>query len=189
MGRLVVFNNVSVDGFFVDAHGDMSWAHKRDAEWNAFAAENAAGRGGTLLFGRVTYEMMASWWPTPMAARQMPEVAAGMNAMAKVVFSRTLKKADVAWANTRLVRSGLVAAVKKLKAERGRSLVVLGSGSIVSQLTAAGLVDELQLVVNPLVLGAGRTLFEGARAPVAMKLKGTRAFKNGNVVLTYARAR
>jgi dihydrofolate reductase len=186
MGKLVVFNNVSVDGFFVDARGDMSWAHKHDSEWTAFAAENASGRGGTLLFGRVTYQMMASWWPTPMAARQMPEVAAGMNAMSKVVFSRTLKKADVTWANTRLVARGLVAAVKTLKAERGRSLVVLGSGTIVSQLTAAGLVDELQLVVNPLVLGAGRTLFDGLKAPVELKLKSARPFRNGNIVVTYA---
>jgi dihydrofolate reductase len=187
MSRLVVFDNVSLDGYFVDARGDMSWAHADDPEWNAFAAKNAGGRGGTLLFGRVTYQMMASWWPTPAAARAMPEVAAGMNAMPKVVFSRTLKKADVTWENTRLVGRGLETEVKKLKAKRGGTLVVLGSGTLVAQLTAAGLVDEWQVVVHPLVLGAGRTLFEGARAE--LRLTGTRAFKNGNVLLTYAPAK
>src|SRR5437868_2364897 len=130
MSRLVVFDNVSLDGYFVDAHGDMTWAHNEDAEWSAFAAENASGRGGVLLFGRVTYEMMAAWWPTAAARKAMPTVAEGMNAMAKVVFSRTLAKASVTWANTRLVSRDLVGEVKKLKAARNKGLVVLGSGTL-----------------------------------------------------------
>jgi dihydrofolate reductase len=182
MGRLIAFEQVSLDGFFVDAAGDMSWAHKQDAEWNAFAAGNASG-GGALLFGRVTYEMMASFWPTPMAFERMPSVAEGMTRMPKWVFSRTLKQ--VSWVNTTLVKGDLVAEVRKLKAEPGPGIAILGSGSIVSQLTRAGLIDELQIVVNPIVLGRGRTLFEGVEQKLGLKLIQSRTFGNGNVVLYY----
>ena len=87
MRRLVVFNSVSVDGYFVDRNGDMSWAKNAtpDAEWDAFGEENAKG-GGMLLFGRITYEMMASFWPTPLAAQIDPVVAEQMNRLPKVVF-------------------------------------------------------------------------------------------------------
>ena len=114
MRRLVVFNMVSLDGYFVDARGDMSWAYAdpADAEWNAFVAGNAQG-GGVLLFGRKTYEMMASFWPTPAAAQAGPIVAERMNALPKVVFSRTLDKAT--WRNTTLVRDDPASAVRKMK--------------------------------------------------------------------------
>ena len=89
MPKLVTFNHVTLDGYFVDINGDMSWAKAdhQDAEWNAFVAENASG-GGVLVFGRITYELMAGFWPTPFAIENMPVVAEGMNSMPKVVFSR-----------------------------------------------------------------------------------------------------
>ena len=183
MPRLMAFEQVSLDGFFVDASGDMSWAHKQDPEWNEFTAQNASGGDGALLFGRVTYEMMASFWPTPQARETMPAVAEGMNRMPKVVFSRTLREAS--WQNTRLVKGDMVAEVRRMKKDPGPDMVVLGSGSVVSQLAEAGLIDELQLVVNPIVLGRGRTLFETVRRNVAMKRVGVRPFGNGNVVLSY----
>ena len=180
--RLTVFNQVSLDGYFCDQSGDMSWAHKNDPEWNDFVAGNARGNG-MLLFGRVTYDMMVAFWPTPAAAEAMPDVAKGMNGMPKVVFSRTLAKSS--WKNTTVVNSDPVAAVRKMKKEAGPDMVILGSGSIVAQLAGAGLVDEYQLIVNPLVLGDGRTLFEGLKKPVPLKLVNTRAFKNGNVLVSY----
>jgi dihydrofolate reductase len=183
MRRVVVFNNVSLDGYFVDASGDMSWAHKTDPEWTAFVGENARSSGGELLFGRITYELMASYWPTAAALEADPVVAEGMNRLPKVVFSRTLDQ--VSWSNTRLVKGELVEEVRKMKRAPGSNLVILGSGSIVSQLAQAGLVDEFQLAVHPLVLGKGRTLFEGLTERFALKLKTTRAFKNGNVLLCY----
>ena len=182
MRRLIAFEQVSLDGFFVDAKGDMSWAHKQDPEWNAFAASNASG-DGALLFGRLTYEMMASFWPTPAAMERMPAVAEGMNNLPKVVFSRTLEKAS--WKNTKVVKGDIVAEVRKMKKESGPGMAILGSGSIVSQLAQAGLIDELQMVVNPTVLGKGRTLFEGVKEKLGLKLIKTRAFGNGNVVLYY----
>jgi dihydrofolate reductase len=185
MRKLTVFNMVSLDGYFVDERGDMSWAHKHDPEWNAFVAENASG-GGTLLFGRITYQMMASYWPTPMASQNDPVVAKGMNELPKFVFSRTLDKAT--WQNTKLLKGDPAKEVRKLKEEPGRDLVVMGSGSIVAQLAQASLVDEYTLIVNPLVLGKGRSMFTGVDKPFALKPTKTRTFRNGNILLSYERA-
>ena len=184
MRRLSVFETVSVDGYFTDEDNDMSWAHagEPDAEWDDFVAGNAS-RGGVLLFGRVTYEMMAGWWPTPAAARAMPVVAQRMNEREKIVFSRTLGRAD--WANTTLIGDDAVTAVRRLKKEAGGDMVVLGSGSIVAQLAAAGLIDELQLVVKPILLGAGRTPFDGMPTRRSLERTSTREFRNGNVVSYY----
>jgi dihydrofolate reductase len=187
MAKILVFNSVTLDGYFTDAKGDMSWAHKdpNDAEWNAFVGENASGGasgGGALLLGRVTYELMASFWPTPPAMETMPDVAKAMNDMTKIVFSRSMKKAE--WSNTKLAKGDLAAEVRKLK-KGDKDMVILGSGTIVSQLTQARLIDEYQLVVNPIVLGKGRTMFEGVKDTLALKRTKTRNFKNGNVVLTY----
>jgi dihydrofolate reductase len=87
MRKLAVFDTVSADGCFVDTRGDMSWAHKDDPEWNGFVSDNASA-GGTLVFGRVTYELMASFWPTPQAMVMAPLVAKRMNSLPKNVFSR-----------------------------------------------------------------------------------------------------
>jgi dihydrofolate reductase len=184
MPRLVVFNQVTLDGYFAGANGDISWAHKdsRDAEWNEFVAGNASG-GGRLLFGRVTYDLMAGYWPTPLAARNDPVVAEGMNRMPKVVFSRTLDKAS--WSNTKLVKGDLAQEVRKLKREPGEDIAILGSGSIVSQLTQERLIDEYQIVVNPVVLGEGRTMFDGIKDRLTLKHTRTRSFGNGNVLLSY----
>lgn len=182
MRKLVVFNSITLDGYFTDANGDMSWAHKNDPEWDAFTAENAKG-GGVLLFGRVTYELMASFWPTPAAMEMMPDVAKGMNNLPKVVFSRTLDEAS--WNNTKLVKSDMVEEVRKMKNESGDDMVILGSGTIVSQLSEHKLIDEYQMVMNPIVLGKGRTMFEGMKEKLMLKRTNTRTFDNGNVVLSY----
>jgi dihydrofolate reductase len=184
MPKLSAFNHVTLDGHFVDMNGDMSWAKAdhQDAEWNAFVAENASG-GGTLVFGRVTYELMAGFWPTPFAIENMRVVAEGMNSMPKVVFSRTLDQAS--WNNTKLVKGDLAAEIRRMKKEPGNDMVILGSGSLVSQLAQEDLIDEYQIVVNPVVLGGGRTMFDGIQQTLSMKLIKTRTFGNGNVLLCY----
>ena len=182
MRTLTVFNSVSLDGYFTDARNDMSWAHRNDPEWQEFTSGNASG-GGTLLFGRVTYDMMKSFWPTPAAKQTMPDVADAMNKLQKVVFSRTMEKAD--WENTRLVKGDLVAEVRKLKEESGPGMVIMGSGTIIAQLTAAHLIDEYQIVVVPVILGAGRTMFEKVPERIELALTKTRSFVNGNVVSWY----
>jgi dihydrofolate reductase len=184
MAKLVVFNSVSLDGYFTDVNGDMNWAHNKtkDEEWDAFVADNASG-GGVLVFGRKTYELMASWWPTPMAAQSYPIVAKQMNALPKVVFSRTLDKAS--WSNTTLVKGDPAAEMRRLKSEPGNGIAIMGSGSIVSQLAHESVIDEYQVVVAPVVLGKGRTMFEGVTEKLALKRTKTRAFANGNVLLCY----
>jgi dihydrofolate reductase len=182
MRKLAVFNSVTLDGYFVDTKGDMTWAHKDDPEWNGFVAGNASGEA-VLVFGRVTYEMMASWWPTPQALQSMPVVAERMNSLQKVVFSRTLDRAS--WSNTTLMKGDMVAAIRKLKREPGNDLVILGSGSIVAQLAQEGLIDEFQIALNPIALGAGRTMFAGIRERLRLRLTQTRSFANGNVFLRY----
>ncbi|HUE98058.1 MAG TPA: dihydrofolate reductase family protein [Anaerolineales bacterium] len=184
MRKLIVFNHVSLDGYFTDAKGDMSFAQNPipDAEWDAFVAGNAGG-GGTLVFGRVTYDLMVSFWPTPVAAEQMPDVAERMNNLPKVVFSRTMDKAE--WNNTRLVKNDMAGAIRGMKQETGDDMVIFGSGSIVSQLTREGLIDEYQFVVDPVVLGKGRTMFDGLNEKLTLKLTKSRTFGNGNVLLCY----
>lgn len=186
MRKILVFNHVTLDGFFTDAKGDMSFAHGReDKEWNEFTAQNAKG-GGELLFGRVTYDMMASFWASKAAEQSMPAVAERMNNLPKVVFSRRMERA--AWNNTRLVKGHLADEVHKLKAERGPDMVIMGSGTIVAQLTQEGLIDAYQIVLNPVVLGKGRTLFDGVTKPPRLRLMDARSFDNGNVVLSYEKA-
>lgn len=182
--QLGAFLQISLDGYYCDPRGDMSFAHKPpdDAEWHEFVTGNASG-GGVLLFGRTTYEMMAAWWPTEMAAKAMPEVAASMNAMPKIVVSRTLSSAD--WSHTTLVKDDLVGVVRRLKAEPGPDITILGSGSVVAQLADAGLVDSFQVVVNPVALGAGKSLFGGLTRKLELALTRTRVFGNGSVVLWY----
>lgn len=185
MGKLVVFDSISLDGRFTDAEGDMGWAHRSDPEWDGFVAGNAS-QDSVLLFGRVTYEQMVSFWPTPLAQKMAPAVARRMNQATKVVFSRGLTAAT--WSNTRLVRDGMVDAVRALKRDSTQDLVILGSGSIVAQLAQQDLIDGYQLVVVPIILGGGRTLFEGLVQRRPLRLTQHRAFSNGNIVLSYERS-
>jgi dihydrofolate reductase len=183
MARLTVFNSVSLDGYFTDAQSKIDFAHQPadDAEWNEFVSGNAKG-GGALMFGRVTYEMMAGFWPTPMAAQMMPDVAERMNNLLKLVVSRSLAKAE--WKNSRLIKTDLVGEVRKLKEGR-EDITILGSGSLVAQLTPLRLIDEYQLVVVPVVLGKGRTMFQGVEGPLPLKFVKSKVFGNGNTVLWY----
>lgn len=184
MRRLAVFNSITLDGYFTGPNGDMRWAYGGlpDPDFDAYVAGNASG-GGQLLFGRITYQMMAAHWPTAEARRDMPEVADGMNALPKVVFSRTMEQAS--WSNTTVAKGDLAAAVRRMKAESGPDMTILGSGSIVKQLTEARLVDEYQLVVHPVVLGTGRTMFEGLATPLTLTRTDARTFPGGKVVLHY----
>lgn len=187
MRRLIVFNSVTLDGYFTGADGDLRWAHsgEPDPEFDAFVEQNASG-GGELLFGRITYEMMSAHWTTEQARKDSPIVAEGMNRMPKVVFSKSMDKAT--WNNTRVLKGDLEAEVRKLKNERGAGLAIMGSGSIVRQLAPTRLIDEYQLVVTPVVLGKGRALFEGIPEMQHLKLTRSRTFRNGKVFLCYAPA-
>jgi dihydrofolate reductase len=177
----MMFNSISLDGFFTDG-GDVGWAHDGDEEWNRFTAQNASGEA-EFIFGRKTYDMMASFWPTTEARQAMPAVADSMNRTRKNVVSRSLK--SPAWENSRLLEGELIGAVRRLKQERGPNLLIMGSGEIVAQLTEARLIDDYQFVLVPVVLGRGRSLFDGVTGRPKLELKQHRAFRNGNVVVWY----
>ena len=184
MRRLIAFNHITLDGYFVGANGDFSWAHHgdEDSEYSAFVAQNTSA-DGQLLFGRVTYELMAGYWPTPLADQHDPAVAQGMNRMSKIVFSRTLKQAS--WNNTKLVKGDLVSEIRKMKNESGPGMAILGSGSIIQQLALADVIDEYQMIVDPVALGKGRTMFDGISETLNLRLTKTRTFGNGKVYLCY----
>jgi dihydrofolate reductase len=184
MRKLTIFNLMTLDGYIAGPGGDISW-HNVDEEFQELA-NAASNSGNTLLFGRVTYELMAGFWPTPEAIKTDPIVAAGMNKAEKIVFSRTLQKAE--WNNTRLVKDDMPGEVRRLKQGTGKDLTVLGSGSIVAQLAEEGLIDEYQVLLNPVVIGKGKTMFEGLKNRLALKLVRTRTFGNGNVLLIYVPA-
>jgi len=179
---LIAFVTTSLDGYFADTAGDMSWAHKSDPEWSAFVSQNAS-MGGALLFGRVTYDLMIRYWPTPMAKQQNPTVADGMNSAQKIVFSRTLSEAT--WTNTRVVKFDIAGEVHKLKRQSGNGMCILGSGTIITQLAEARLIDELQIVISPIILGKGKTPFESLKQRLPLKLLKARSFTNGNVIHYY----
>lgn len=180
MGKLNAFNFITLNGYFEAAPGDISW-HKHGGEEAEFSAENLK-TGNTLLFGRVTYEMMASYWPTPMAMQNDPIVAKGMNTAEKVVFSRTLVK--VHWANTRLIKDNMIDEVRQLK-QQPKDLTLLGSGSILTQLAEHGLIDDYQIMLDPVALGNGNSLFKGMKNKLDLRLVGSRIFKSGVVLLSY----
>lgn len=136
-----------------------------------------------LLFGRVTYQMMASFWPTPDATRMFPVVAEGMNKADKVVFSRTLK--TIEWNNTRLVNDNLVEEIRKMKQTSPKDMTILGSGSVVTQCAENGLIDSYQVMVDPVILGTGATVCKGISRKVDLRLTSTRAFRSGVVLLSY----
>jgi dihydrofolate reductase len=186
MRALSVFNNVSLDGYFADADNGNGFAHDggSDPDVLEFVKGNARGENA-LVFGRVTYDLMVGWWPTPQAAQAMPEIAKGMNAAPKYVFSRTLR--DATWANTTLLAGDPATEIARIKATAGPDLTVLGSGSIVAQLVAAGLVDELQLMICPVVLGAGKSQLAGVTGRPTWTLVRSRAFQNGRVFAAYRR--
>ena len=182
MRKVTVFNFVTLNGYYKGPNGDISWHKDNDPEKNEYAAEGLKS-GSTLLFGRVTYEMMASFWPTPDAIKFDPVMAEGMNNADKIVFSRTLKKA--AWNKTRIVKDNIVEEVMKMKQVPGKDMTILGSGSIITQFAEEGLIDEYQFMVDPVVLGDGTPIFMNIRHPLELKLTSSRTFKSGVVLLCY----
>jgi len=184
MRKVFLFNMTTLDGFFEGPNQDISW-HNVDEEFNEFAIDQL-NETGTLLFGRITYQVMASYWPTDAAIHDDPEVAGLMNSLSKIVFSRTLDKPE--WNNSRLVKNNVVEEVSKLKQQPGKDIAIFGSSDLAVTLAEQGLIDEYRIIVNPLFLGGGTPLLKGIKEKVNLKLLNARIFKSGNVLLYYAPA-
>ena len=183
MRRLIMWNMVTLDGYF---EGSKPW----DIAWHEIGwgdelerlGVEQTGSAGALLFGRVTYEGMAAYWPAAKG-----EVADIMNAIPKIVFSRTLPRAD--WNNTRLVRGAAEEEVPRLKQQAGKDLFLFGSAKLADSLTSKGLIDEYRLGISPVVIGNGTPLFKPVAEPMKLKLLDARALKTGVVLLRYEPAR
>jgi dihydrofolate reductase len=181
MRKVFAFILTTLDGYYEGPNQEFDfWVV--DEEFDGFAVQQL-DEVDTLVFGRVTYEGMAAYWPTPAAERDDPRVAARMNGLSKIVVSRTLDKAE--WANTRLIKDDVSEELTKLKQQPGKDIAILGSSDLTVSLLPMGLVDEVRIMVNPVVLGAGKSVFRTAGERISLKLLKSRLFNSGNVLLYY----
>ena len=192
MRRLIVLNRVSVDGFFAGPNGEIDW-FVADPELDKVVREPTPGVDkaeaqvmDTVLLGRVTYQMFENYWPKiltkPRASKAEIAIANELTRMEKIVFSSKLK--EVSWKNTRVVKGNVAEEVRMLKQAKGGGMIIFGSGTIISQLANAGLIDEYMLIVTPIVLGAGKQMFSGVKK-FSLEANKARLFKSGNVLLRY----
>ncbi len=183
MRKVVVFNRVSLDGFFAGPNGEIDW-FVPDPEVDQ--AVHAGMSPDTLLLGRLTFQLFAGYWPHVASDPNAPEgarvMANELDQMNKVVFSRTLNNVD--WKNSRLVKSDPSKEVLELKQGMGPDITIFGSGTIIQQLARDGLIDEHLLVITPVILGIGKRLF-GSFDRTSLNLLEARSFPSKNVLLHY----
>lgn len=188
LGKLFTFMTISLDGFFEGRDHDISW-HNVDDEANKFAIE-LLRETDTILFGRRTYELFEDFWPKaaddPKISKDNLEIARLINNMNKVVFSKTLTKVKEKenWRNVKLIHDVNPEEIKRWKQESGKDLCIGGSNLAVS-FAQLGLIDEIRIMVDPIVLGEGTRLFEGIKDKLNLSLLKTRTFKSGNFLLYY----
>ena len=197
--RIVMFNWVSADGYFVGPDGSLEWVVPDEDQAKA-AAKSIPGFD-TVLFGRRTYELFEGFWRHALddsssvpdlhdpgrRSREHRVIAIALNEMTKLVFSRTLK--DVTRRNSRIIREFAPREIETMKSQPGKDMIVFGSGSIVSQLTQHGLIDEYQLAVCPILLGSGRPLLSDVTKSLRLDLLEAKAYPSGDVLLRYARSK
>src|SRR6266700_86531 len=145
MRRIVASEGTTLDGYFAGSEGEIDW-QALDKEFNTYSVE-FLDSVDTLLFGRLTYEQMQAWWPTPAGEKYSAEIARRMNSATKLVVSS--KPVELSWDNARQLTGNLPKAITQLKAEAGKDIAIFGSGSLVGQLTDHGLIDEYRLMLNP----------------------------------------
>ena len=180
MRKVIVSNLMSLDGFFEGPNHELDW-FVVDEEFFAYARDMLRGVD-TIVFGRKTYQHMADYWPSAPA----DEIADQMNNLPKIVFSRTLESAE--WRNSTLVKNDPIAEISKSKQLPGKDMVILGSASLASFLLQKGLIDEYRVILNPVLLGSGRPLFQDVKQRLRLKLSRTKLFGSGVVVLYYQSA-
>ena len=196
MRRIVMFNWMTADGFFAAPDGNLDWVVPDDEQAKA-AAEGVADVD-TFLFGRRTYELFQDFWGSALddsatardphdpgqRTREHRIIGMRLHETMKLVYSRTLH--DVTWRNSRIVHRFDPHEIEALKRQPGKTMMIFGSGSIVSQLTEAGLIDEYQLAVCPVFLGRGRALFSDVSKRWRLDLVEARGLQSGNIILRYA---
>ena len=185
MRKVILSNMVTLDGFFEGPNKELDWQIV-DGENKEYAID-LLSKVDALLFGRVTYQLMADYWPAaatnPSTPKSDLEIADKMNNLPKIVFSKTLQ--EVKWNNSRLIKENIAKEISKMKQQPGKDMVIFGSGSIVSTFMQHGLIDEYRIIVNPIVLGNGNPLFKGINGKQNLKLLNTKVFDSGIVILFY----
>lgn len=179
MGTITAFVFQSLDGYYKDADNSIAW-HQHGASESAYS-EQQLNKGHKLMFGRKTYEMMAGFWTSSSALQLFPTIAAGMNAAKKLLVSNTLKEAD--WANTEIIAKDVMASLSALKQNSSEDIVILGSGELVRSLVFAGLLDYLEILIDPVLVGAGARLFEGTEDAIKFQLENVQKMAASNSVL------
>lgn len=178
-----MFNRISVDGLYSAPGGSIDW-FVRDPKVDLAAHELT--QPDTVLFGRVTYQLFEQVWPAVAADPKAPEaartIAGELNRMTKIVYSRTLR--NVSWQNSTLAEGDVAEHVRNLRQENGSDIIIFGSGTIVRQLVPAELIDEYVVIVTPVVLGTGKSLFSRVEK-FNLELLETRSFDSGNALLHY----
>lgn len=183
MTNIFLFMMVTIDGYFEGTDHDISWHNAANEEFTQFA-NNQLDETDTLVFGHRTFDMMANFWPTAEALQAASTTATRMSALHKVAFSRT--PFETSWENSE-TSTDPVAYLTELKQKPGKAIAVLGSSDLCITLLEHGLLDELRIMVNPVVLGKGSPLFAGLKTRQQFKLDSTRNFESGNVLLRYSR--
>jgi dihydrofolate reductase len=185
MRKIILMMSVSVDGFIEGPNGELDW-HSGGDEFHSHVDELLGGMSA-FLNGRVVYELMAAYWPTadsnPSCTRHVAEFARIWREMPKIVFSRTLERAE--W-NTTVVRDVVPEQIRELQAQPGGDMVVGGAG-LGAAFMEHDLIDEYRIYVHPIVIGRGKPLFRPSAQKIALRLGETRSFGNGVVLLRYER--
>jgi dihydrofolate reductase len=195
--RIVIFNWMTADGYFAGPDGNLDWVVPDEEQLKATV--ESIPNFDTMLLGRRTYELFEGFWPQAVddsstapdphnparRSRENRAVAVWINEATKLVFSRTLK--DVTWKNSHILHELDPREIETMKRQPGKDIIVFGSGSIVSQLTQHGLIDEYQFLVCPVLLGSGRTLLDGVSKHLKLDRLEAKEYPSGDVMLRYAR--
>ncbi len=183
MRKVILDTIISLDGYYTSLNNEIDWFgfSKDEIEWS----KEILRRVDTMLYGRVTYQEFSEFWPkaSPTPEGFDAEIIGKLNDLKKVVFSSSIK--DVPWGPAVLIRENPVEAVSRFKKEKGKDMVIVGSGTLVSSLVAKEMIDEYRIRIRPIILGSGKTLFNDKNKRHKLKLISTSKFSNGVVALHY----
>ncbi len=184
MRKVILSIPITLDGYIEGPHRELDWVIADDELHDFYS--RLLKNADMILYGRVTYELMLSYWPTATLNSSIPEsmirFADTLNPMPKMVFSTTLKNAG--W-NTRVVDSFIPEEIKKMKSQEGRDILLGGGASIAQAFMQHGLIDEYQLLVQPVAIGSGKPLFNGIHDMVKLNFKWSQPFLSGAIALCY----
>lgn len=182
MGKLILFNMVTPEGYFEDAGGSLGW-HGVDAEFNEFAVAQLR-QCSALLLGRKTFEMMQTYWNAPAAFENSLVICDLMRHTTKYVVSKSVNTSK--WENTVFLNRNLYDGILTLKATSEKDILIFGSAALAGNFLELGLIDEYRLMINPVLLGGGKPLFKNHENKIALKFVHSQIFESGNVLLCYA---